>query len=486
MLKNAIATTAVVAIAASPHSSEWLGSAGYLGTIVSVFGHPGRRFGQMAEALILILVGMVVGLSWSTLGLWLSSLLDGQNPGAGFAVRGVFYAVAAMTHGYFRSKTPRLFLGVLVMVFIVTVVLTTTAKAVTVVGVTQVLWPILIAVGVLLVVNLVIYPEFSSGFLDRQVCETLDETVTALEKAGKYFVGKGPATSTSRKGKNIDEGGSNVESSQRDSTDPKMKVSVERQNTFASVKRRLRKGSKTLSPGSDEVVKKEVILTIKDVAAAKSKIRSKLTACKAAQRECNFEIFVGAMPPFELKPISSRMMRRLVASTMSIIGACESKFALMGEEHKPDQDVKQSKDDETAEGSTQMSEPKTKLPSKPSFLGLLHIEAKQNQDAEAPANAEKAELEAVKPKREIEFGDAKLLRYLIASISKPYTDFFEELNQAVMALTKCIGVVYVRSACCCMALTDSNRVFLSSLLARSRKLLLLMKWTQRCWKCRPR
>ena len=51
-------------------------------------------------------------------------------------------------------------------------------------------------------------------------------------------------------------------------------------------------------------------------------------------------------------------------------------------------------------------------------------------------------MDAIKPKREIEFGDVRLFRYLIASISKPYHDLFASLSRTVEVVTACIAYVY--------------------------------------------
>ena len=430
MLKNAIATTAVVAIAAiPPHSSQWLGPAGYLGTIVTVFGHPGRRFGQMAEALVLIIAGMMVGVGWGVLGLWLSSLLhdegEGKGEATGFAVRGVFFAVAAMLHGYFRSKTPRLFLGVLVMVFIVTVMLTTTAREVTPPLVTQILWPILIAVAVLVVVNVGVFPEFSSGFLGRQVCESVEECVRALEMAGEYFV---------HRESGIEQKGSEGRENTSDESGRARGISD-------GARKRLRTLS-TRSKRSKLRVQDEggvATVTIQDVVTNKSKLRERFKACKAAQQECNFELFVGVLPPFHLKPISSRIMKRLVASTISVIGACESKFALIGDGPAFKSNEEHGK---TEREPKDTHSPTNGLFTRPFLLDTFHLGMK-SEEHQTEEKAKKSQLDATRPKREIEFGDARLLRYLISSITAPYRDFFSALDGSIVILHQCIGHVYV-------------------------------------------
>ena len=130
--------------------------------MTTVFGHPGRRFGQLAEALILALSGVLLGLAWSNLGVYLSSLIIGSHPNAAYAVRGLFLTIALMIHGFLRSYAPRLFVAVVLLIIVSVVNLLSTAKQVTSAGVTQILYPVLIATGVILVVNLLVFPEFSS------------------------------------------------------------------------------------------------------------------------------------------------------------------------------------------------------------------------------------------------------------------------------------------------------------------------------------
>jgi Flp pilus assembly protein TadB len=57
MFKCTLATTITVIIALIPAVVQVYGPAAYLAPITTVFGHPGRRFGMMAEALVLTLAG---------------------------------------------------------------------------------------------------------------------------------------------------------------------------------------------------------------------------------------------------------------------------------------------------------------------------------------------------------------------------------------------------------------------------------------------
>jgi len=84
MLKNTLATTITIILAMIPAVVDVYGRAAYLGPIVTVFGHPGRRFGMMAEALVLIVSGTLLGIGWSTFGIYLSSLVYNTNPPAAY------------------------------------------------------------------------------------------------------------------------------------------------------------------------------------------------------------------------------------------------------------------------------------------------------------------------------------------------------------------------------------------------------------------
>lgn len=188
ILKNVTATTLLVSICLIPGSRTAIGKAAYLGAITTVFGHPGRRFGQMAEALILVLSGTVLGVAWSILGIYLSSLVMKEYPPAAYAIRAIFLAVVVLFHGYLRSKTPRLFIFVLLLVIVSVVSLTSTAKVVTPLSATNILYPILIAAGCITLVNICVFPEFSSRYLGQMTLDTLNDTVRALGDAGTYFV----------------------------------------------------------------------------------------------------------------------------------------------------------------------------------------------------------------------------------------------------------------------------------------------------------
>lgn len=339
----------------------------------------------MAEALILAVSGTVLGVAWSALGQYLSSLVFKDLPPASYAIRGVFLAVAVLFHGYLRSRAPRLFTFVLLFLICCVVSLTSTAKGVTSTGATSILYPILIAAGIIVLVNVGLFPEFSSRFLGQTTIDTLEETAIALQEAGEYFVG--------------------------------FAEKIEPMNVEF--------------PGSGEKV------TVSSLTASKIKLRKQLAGCKAAQSECNFELAVSVLAPRDLKPISVRSMKKFVANTICVIGACESRFALLGEA-----------DDAVPRKLVVDGE---KL--RPSGEGSVSKSIKHRQDA--PTNwtpkslehasaidQEKAELEQIKPRREIEFGDARLLQYLLRRIRAPYQALHVNLDRTIRVIVACIAFAY--------------------------------------------
>lgn len=405
----------------------------------------------MAEALILVVAGTSLGVAWSTLGVYLGSLVIMENPPAAYAIRALFLVIAALFHGYLRSKTPRLFIFVLLLIICSTVTLVSTAKAVTPVGATQILYPILVAAGVLTIVNVVVFPEFSSGFLGRTTIETLNETAKALEDAGNYFIAADPSNAAP-----IVASTRASESSQSSHTGKATATTTPSKSNGAgsrlTLNQRLRRWLGTLRQNEpeaeDQTPKAQIPVTMMDLTATKARIRKKLEDCKAAQQECNYEIAVSVLPPRDVKPISNRAMKKLVANTIAVIGACESRFALVGEGeteeglgNNDDHPKKISmSEDKTAE---EQEEPRPLVRSR--LLSVLEVEEKEEE--ESMKEDDKDDLEAIKPKREIEYGDVRLLRYLTSTISKPYQELHQTLDRTVQVIAASVAYVHVGNPC---------------------------------------
>lgn len=175
---------------------------------------------------------------------------------------------------------------------------------------------------------------------------------------------------------------------------------------------------------------KSKIVSLSALTTAKAKLRTKLSCCKVAQRECNFEVAVSVLLPRNMKPISVSCMKKLVANTIALIGACESKYALLGDLGYDNWEVDSSS---LPEGNLNNLESE-----KSSGKGDKPKAQSQN------ISAEKAELDLVKPQREIEFGDVQLLQYLLQTVKRPYEDLQVVITRTVDVVSACIAYTYVR------------------------------------------
>ena len=416
-----------VSVCLIPGSETRIGKAAYLAAIATVFGHPGRRFGQVVEALILVLAGTALGVAWSVLGLYLGSLAKKENPPATYAIRGIFLVIALIFHGFLRSRTPRLFVFVLLFILICLITLTTTAQQVTPLTATQSFYPILIAAGTILLVNLFVLPEFSASFLGETTIETLHDAADVLQNAGHYFVTTSGSGAVHGEESNIHDTSSSTKKTFQKGT--AMDYSSE--------------GQKSPLGDSSRTERND---TFSDLTKAKAKIRAKLASCKAAQSECNFEIAFGALPPRKLKSISTSSMKKLVANVIAIIGACESKFALFGETDDREylEGVLPSNNLSSHQIQGHFASNTLQIGPVPTTVEPKHSLDRGSNSFEATLDPEhkKTQIDLIKPKREIEFGDVRLLRYLLERIARPYAKFSKVISRAVDCVTVCIACTY--------------------------------------------
>jgi hypothetical protein len=171
------------------------------------------------------------------------------------------------------------------------------------------------------------------------------------------------------------------------------------------------------------------------LADAKRTMRAKLSSCKAASAECAFELTYAVLPPRDLKPISNTAMSALVQNTAALIGACETKFALVGrgQEGPFSEDGRCADTFETA-GDT---EPRDRAED----TGARAVRKKGNTTPK-PSGHEEDRLRFVKPRREIESGDADMLESLLARVRKPVSDLLDKLDRAVTLVIACLGYCY--------------------------------------------
>ncbi|KAI4279088.1 MAG: hypothetical protein LQ337_000511 [Flavoplaca oasis] len=270
---------------------------------------------------------------------------------------------------------------------------------------TQILYPILTAGSLVLLVNLFLFPEFSSSFLGETTIDTLHDAAEALQSAGDYFTVPRQIKTTHES--HLDQNATKAKRNSRTFGQPS------RKSVSDGVLHRFWRLGRPSSPDVNKASNNPTV-SLQDLVAAKTGLRSKLSMCKTTQNECAFEVAFAVLPPRELKPISNTSMKKLVANVVAVIGACESKFALLGEGPGPDGNVTNS----------------TSLNPGSSI--------KQHR----PLEADKTELELVKPRREIELGDAMLLQQLLQRITTPYTNLNSVMSRAVNCVTICIAYSY--------------------------------------------
>lgn len=412
---------------------------------------------MMAEALILTLAGTLLGVAWSMLGIYLSSLIHERNPPAGYAIRGIFLAIALLFHGFVRSATPRLFILVLLLIIVSVVSLTSTAVAVTSTSTTQILYPILMAAGVILLVNICVFPEFSSSFLGQSTIETLNDTAHALENVGHYFVRDSPSPGDNTVGSSSPHEAADVYSRE------KAKIGTDENDLQGAVRNSLPSvdvytGEHDSTPMNSDTSTTPKEIALSDLTAAKTKLRSKLASCKAVLRESNFELAWSVLPPRDMKRISDKLMKQLVANTIALTGACESKYALLGDisaEVKSEGDASPGRQEEPAgDHSVGDSVPDNSTngggPALPSSMGLDPVEhpekssknARKQRIKSRQVSHDKLELDMIKPKREIESGDVILLRYLLRQIAKPWEDLQGVIARTVDVVSACVAFAY--------------------------------------------
>ena len=193
----------------------------------------------------------------------------------------------------------------------------------------------------------------------------------------------------------------------------------------------------------DEAIKPNQKISVTELTDRKEHIRKKLAGCKAAQQECNFELAVSVLPPREMKPISVRAMVKMVANTIAVISACESKFALLGSNDEMESGHADEK--KPASATVKNNGNGGALITRTGSLTEPSDEERAPKKSSTSIDQDLAELEMIKPKREIEFGDARLLKFLLKRIAKPYKGLQSVIARTVEVVTSCVAYTYVRS-----------------------------------------
>lgn len=422
MLKHSAAVTVALIIVFIPAVSARYGPATiFLAPMTTVFGHAGQRFGQMAESLVMVICGLALGLGWAFLGIYLSSLIFHTNQSGAYTVRAVFTVIAVIIHGYVRSRSPRLFLVAFVALIVCFMILMGTAHTVTVAMLTQIVYPMLTAMGVLLVVNVTIFPEFSGRFLGETTIDALSQTETTLKAAVEWFTEPIP-WSEARKG--------NENSTAASTSAPLDGQNGERQQVASE------------EPSEVPSQKQTRVSRLATLTAAKGRLRLKMGSCKKVYEECTFEIMYSVLPPRSLKPISKEAMAGLVQNVITLISACESKFALVGE-HTGDAPSGTSESDTDSDSSGSDSDGSSQSGhsdhvSREARSKASRRERKIMRDRQALVDM----LKELKPHREIAAGDVDVLESLTSRVREPVAGLMVHVSDAIDLVMTCLAHCY--------------------------------------------
>lgn len=448
IVKCVVAGTVAMIVAIHPAVVAIFGTSTFLVVQTTIFAHPGQRLGKMIESLLMVIFGSLLGLAWSLLGLYLSSLVVQDSQPAAYTIRALFFLVTVLFHGLVRSSSPRLFVFVLLALIASTQVLLGASPVVTKKVFTTVYYPILAGAGILLAVNLFIFPELSSSYLGSSTIDTLEQTVDTLNRATHWFITPGGNAAELEQHPNA----------LRTTNSKRSKAPLKQER--AKRKGHIRKFFDDF-PNPFQTAKKQIstssvpihLTTIASLTDRKSKLRAQMGRCKAAQNEVNFEICISPLPPTTMKPISTRCMASLVQNTITLIGACENKFVVLGNydravpQRQEDQDSEESgrKDEEESEQSSppgSSGDQDGAAPARLSEVIRQHMPGKSRESKHKDKKKYLNRVENVKPLREIEASNANLLESVLARLKDPVQDFDKSFQEAVALLTSCIAYCF--------------------------------------------
>jgi hypothetical protein len=246
---------------------------------------------------------------------------------------------------------------------------------------------------VLLIVNVTVFPEFSGKFLADTTIQTLSQTQTTLKMATEWF--------------------------------------MEPNSDDKSTGRADKTASASSAQSAKRPSKESRLASLTD---AKAKLRSKLSSCKAALRECTFEIEYTVITSQSLKPISSTAMAGLIRNVNTLISACESKFVLLGAKESAPGSGTGSSDSDKSKASGSADDD----------VSSDNGEGSGAKDYEPLSTRTSLEvrLEHVKPQREIASGDPQVLETLLARVKEPVSHLLAQVDGAIHLVSSCLAYCY--------------------------------------------
>ncbi|KAF3928562.1 hypothetical protein ABW21_db0209183 [Orbilia brochopaga] len=313
----------------------------------------------MLETLVFALGGTLIGTGWVTLASFISDHLYVHHQQAAYAFRAVFLVLSFIIHGYLRSAVPKLFVGVLLFLLTVIIQMTTPFFVFSHYVATGFLYPFLTGIVICTLVNVLVFPEFSSNKVAVVTVDALQLALGTLKETTDFFVSLGEESSLN--GEETASEGTKIDSLGNGTGDSKSAKSITDKKSTA--------GS-TAEPRKENPFKK--------ITNAKEKLRKAAASSKATLKETSFEICYSCLPPARLHGISSKGLEALVVSLLTLIVACETKHIILGPAEDP-----------------------TKKPKEP----------RDESDSEINSLVEK--IENIRPKREAEAADEEFLRRLL-------------------------------------------------------------------------
>ncbi|KAK4080387.1 hypothetical protein Trihar35433_1492 [Trichoderma harzianum] len=441
ILKDFIACVICTIIAILPQIRSW---STFLIPMVVAFAHPAQRMGVVIENIIMIIFGSGLGLSWCILGLYLASLVYDTNKPAAFTIRALFYLACTLLHGYLRSSTPRLFLFVL-FVILPAITLLTAPTVATPTLYTTIYVPILIGVGVMFFANIAIFPEFSSSYLGTSTISALSEMVDTLERATHWFVTPGgDRIESQNQGEPLitphaDDNGTKQEHQQRRRMWRIKQLAIRYWRKFSAP------FPNPFLPATSAITTSRSPLhatTLASLMERKPIIRSKLTSCKTAQNEVNFEISISPLAPSDMKPISVDLMSHLSQSIITLIGACENKFIVIDDDGIEESSLAGDDDMVQSPGCVSALDGSATPASSVPEANLRLNSGTRSRSRARNSTAPSSRVDYIKLNRQIELSSAKLLESIVMRLRAPIQEFQASTNEAVALLISCLAYCY--------------------------------------------
>lgn len=411
LTKTYINTTFCLIFCLIPACVHRIGKVGYILTLFSVIVPPAKRLGKEVESIVITLLGCGMGVGYGNLTRYIAKLplrhmeltsekgLSG-NPDyrSALGILALAEFIMLMTHGYFRSKIPRIFAGVLTF-FIVTHFSYLSDLEVSVQNMCiNFGYPIMLACGTSLFFNVTIFPESGSTDLGKVTVALIKELKSSISMTVNYFVNSAEIMrahleeeerreNEAMEAANRDEEGAESPKSNHGNTDD----SNETPETYVPESihdETLQKKQSHSSIPSPELDITELGTLLKK----KTSLTAKYTSCKAALTECTFEITYAYVSPTVLKP-TVKLLNGIVKSAGAMLDACELEFALLG---------------------------------KVQAAQLQKTNSSTNQAAEEEQDI----IKRLKPEREIVHGNKELLLAMVSRVAEPVHVLDKAMNDA--------------------------------------------------------